>query len=88
MIRLFKKNSYTHGTFVQIKVSDNIHRELITEIVNLVHEQNLFSMGPGQVGDGGYYKFHTKEDARIIKRFVNKWTREKKEEIKRQRRFR
>lgn len=87
MIRLFKKRSFTHGTFVEIKVSDLIHRDLITDISKLVYEQKLFSIGPSQSGNGGYYAFHTKEDARIIKRYVNEWTRKKKAEIKKMRRF-
>ncbi len=88
MIRLFKKRSFTHGTYVEIKVSDNIHKDLISEILQLCIQENIYSIGPGQVGNGGYYKFHKKEDARIIKRFVNKWTKDKKAEIqKAKRRF-
>ena len=88
MIRLFKKRSFTHGTYVEIKVSDNIHKDLITGILQLVHDQSLYSIGPGQCGNGGYFHFHKKEDARIIKRFVNQWTKDKKAEIqKAKRRF-
>lgn len=87
MIRLFKKISFTHGTFVEIKVSDSAHRDLISEILQLCIDQNIYSIGPGQVGNGGYFKFHKKEDARIIKRYVNEWTKKKKAEIKKMRRF-
>ena len=87
MIRLFKKRRFIHGTYIEIKVSDEKNWDLIQGILQLILEQKLFSLGPSSVGRGGYFAFHTKEDARIIKRYVNKWTREKKEETKKRRRF-
>lgn len=86
MIRLFKKRSFTHGTYVEIHVSDLQNKDLITGILKLCIDKNIYSIGPGSVGNGGYFKFHRKEDARIIKRYINKWTRDKKEEIKRAKR--
>ena len=86
MIRLFKKRSFTHGTYVEIKLSDEAHWELIQGILQLICEKSLFSLGPKTVGRGGYYAFHTKDDARIIKRYVNKWTKEKKAEIQKSKR--
>ena len=82
MIRLFKKRSFTHGTLIEIRMADSDDTELIIEILDLISREHLFSMGPKVSTPGYYAAFHTTEATRIIKRHINKWTKNKKDEIK------
>lgn len=82
MIRLFKKRYFKPGVYIHIRLSDEKDWGLIQDILNLIHEKHLFSLGPKTVGRGLYCAFHEKDDARQIKRLVEKWRKSRVAEIK------
>jgi len=90
VIKLFKKKKFTPGVLVHIKMNETHGREndLIGEILQLILDERLFNIGGGSsCGNGAYVAFHTQQDAKRIRHFVEKWRKKKLAEIKSKRRF-
>lgn len=74
-MKKFESKTFTAATYVKIQMADG-ESPLILAILNFIIENELYSFGPSTTGCGMYYAIHHPEDAKKIKRFVNKWIKE------------
>lgn len=74
---MFKARRFTEGVLVNLQLDQPyIGSGLIKDLLQFTMDEKIYGARHGSVTGGGMYiKLHTKDDAKKIEKFVDKWVK-------------